>query len=349
MLHRFFLFSLCLFVANQAVAAPRIVCDSPKYDFGTVIGQDKIEHAFVLTNKGNEPVKISSIKNCCGVSSEVHPMEILPGSNAVCRSVFTTKNRYGKQEKQILLATNDRKKPYVELRMTGTLKRFVDVSPRMVRFSDLTSGSQIDAEILVTNLLDQAVELESVVSMVEGIRAEVVGGIGDPAAVGGIGDAEGGEQPVRDRRSQLQTDPVRGHRPRLQHWTVRLSSDGHLEAGRLTGMIKLNFSTGTITVPVMGTVKPSVQVVPEKISLSRSSDKPVERLIMIRSADSSDLSSVSAELLGVEGSVVIKKLSEKKWQLKANLLPSSAMADSCIRISTPEKHLKDITIPLMLK
>ncbi|MDF7802189.1 DUF1573 domain-containing protein, partial [Pontiellaceae bacterium B1224] len=80
-------------MANHAVAVPKIHCDAPKYDFGTVIGQEKITHTFILINKGDEPLVISKIKNCCGVESKVVPKMIPPGSNAVCTAVFTTRNR----------------------------------------------------------------------------------------------------------------------------------------------------------------------------------------------------------------------------------------------------------------
>lgn len=324
-------------MALTSIAGPRLVCESPKYDFGSVIGRDQIEHAFVLTNKGDEPVKISSIKNCCGVTSSVTPMEILPGSNAVCRSIFTTKNRYGKQEKQILLATNDRRKPYFELMMTGVLKRPVEVSPRIVRLEKLTAGGEIDVEIAATNLLGKSIELVSVESTVKGIQAVVVGGIDDPAIVRDIGDVAGGKQQVRPPRSQLQ-----------QFWTIRLLSNGNLTTGRLTGMIKLNFSTGIVNVPVIGTVRPPLQVIPDKISLSRSSDKPIERLIMIRSVDDTELSSVTAELVGIDGNLDVKQLSEGKWQLNANLFPSSAKANPCIRIWTSVDLQKEISVPLLL-
>ena len=91
--------ALCLFVANTLFAAPSIECEQPKFDFGTVIGQEPIAHEFIIWNKGDEPLVISKIKNCCGVETTVVPMTIAPGTNAVCTSVFTTKNRNGKQDK----------------------------------------------------------------------------------------------------------------------------------------------------------------------------------------------------------------------------------------------------------
>ena len=110
-------------------------------------------------------------------------MEILPGSNAVCKAVFTTRNRYGKQNKQILIASNDRKHPYYELKMVGTLLRPVEFKPRLIRLGSLLPDAHVSQTITATNLLDKAVELQSVRSTVEGIEAKIVGGIDDAASV----------------------------------------------------------------------------------------------------------------------------------------------------------------------
>ncbi len=150
---------------------------------------------------------ISKVKDCCGVVSTIEPMKILPGSNAVCRSTFTTRNRYGPQDKQILIASNDRKNPYYELKMTGTLLKPVEVSPRYLRLGNLLPGSQIIQSITATNLLEQSVTLESVKSTIPGIHAEVA-------------DADRISTP---RRS----------------WEVRISTKGALEVGKLSGRIQL--------------------------------------------------------------------------------------------------------------
>ncbi len=322
------LFILCLFAAIESVAVPRIECDSPKHDFGTLIGSEKITHEFVLWNRGSSPVVIAKIKNCCGVKSSITPMEILPGSNAVCKAVFTTRNRYGKQDKQILIASNDRKHPYFELKMTGTLLRPVEFSPRLVRLGSLLPDSEITETIMATNLLEQAVMLESVVSKVKGIEA-IVDGI--PAGWNA------------DRISALR-----------RSWTVELCSSGSLAVGKLNGMIHLNFSSGTVKVPVIGMVKPIIQVVPEEITFSSRSTNKVERLVMLRSGDGRAFEVLSAKLSEgseskeeqSEGSVEIKKLAEGRWQLKVSVVPDSLSSGSAVQVQTSCKGQSKITIPL---
>jgi hypothetical protein len=301
---------MCLFVAISSMAAPRIVCDAPKYDFGTVIGKDQITHEFILTNIGDEPVRISNIKNCCGTKSTVEPMEIFPGSNAVCRTIFTTKNRYGPQEKQILIASNDRKNPYFELKITGTLKKAIDVLPRYVRFGELTVDGELDQIITATNLLEESVVLESVQSTVPGIVAE--------------------------RIDQVDPDP--------RSWTIKLVSNDKLQAGKLSGQIWLNFSTGAVTVPILGTVMPSIKVIPEQIRLSSTGDKMVKRLVMLKSETPFEV--ISAELDAGKGEVQINRISENKWTVELKLNPSD-FAGSSLHVKTTCSEQEEILIPII--
>ncbi len=320
------LFVLCSLAASKAAAAPRIVCDAPKHDFGTLIGSEKITHEFVLWNRGSSPVTIAKIKNCCGVTSSIKPMEILPGSNAVCKAVFTTRNRYGKQDKQILIASNDRRRPYFELKMTGTLQRPVEFSPRLVRLGTLLPDSEVDQAITATNLLEKGVVLESVVSKVKGIEA-TVDGILDPVSVDNL-----------DLGSRLQQ----------RNWTIKLGSSGPLAVGKLNGMIQLNFSSGTVKVPIIGTVRPIIQVVPDQIQFSSRSSKATERLVMLRSGDGRAFEVLSAKLEAAEGSVEIKKLAEGRWQLRVAVVPDSLPAASALQVQTSCKGQSKITVPLLL-
>ncbi len=321
-----------LLVALPSFAAPKIECKSPKYDFGTQIGSEKITHEFVLWNRGSDPLEIAKIKNCCGVASSINPMVILPGSNAVCKAVFTTRNRYGKQDKQILIASNDHKHPYFELKMTGTLLRPVEFSPRLVRIGSLLPDSEITETIMATNLLEQAVMLESVTSTVEGIEV-AVDEILDPVSADN-----------RDLGSRLQQ----------RSWTIQLGSSGSLAVGKFNGMIHLNFSSGTVKVPVIGMVKPIIQVVPEEITFSSRSTNKVERLVMLRSGDGRAFEVLSAKLSeGLEskeekseGSVEIKKLAEGRWQLKVAVVSDSLSSGSAVQVQTSCKGQSKITIPL---
>jgi len=168
--YRFVVIGLCGLAAVSAEAVPRLECFEPEHDFGEQVAKDQeIVHRFTLLNTGTEPMEILEIKDCCGVSSTVVPMTIPPGSTAVCTSIFDTRNRYGAQEKQILLVTDIQKTPYIDLRMTGTLLRAIEYSPAVVRFENLMPDGSVLATVTATNLLAEAVTLKSAATTIEGL------------------------------------------------------------------------------------------------------------------------------------------------------------------------------------
>jgi hypothetical protein len=312
--YRFLVIGLCGLAAVSAEAVPRLECFEPEHDFGEQVAKDQeIVHRFTLLNTGTEPVKILEIKDCCGVTSTVVPMTIPPGSTAVCTSVFDTRNRYGAQEKQILLVTDIQKTPYLDLRMTGTLLRAIEYSPAVVRFENLMPDGSVLATVTATNLLAEAVTLKSAATTIEGLEVEVV-----------AGDQEASRS-----------------------WTIQLKSDAPLAVGQISGMLKLNFSTGTVDIPVVGDVTPILQATPEQIRLSSTSAGEVKRMAMLRSGDGRAFDLLSAELKDAEGTVSFKKLSEGKWQLSLSVQAESVAPGAAMEVRTSLESQALIRIPLV--
>lgn len=189
--------------------------------------------------------------------------------------------------------------------------------------------SEITQTITATNLLEKAVELKSVKSTIKGVEAKVVGGIADPASGS------------RDRN----------HRPRLQQrsWTVQLFASEPLPVGKLNGQIQLNFSSGMMSVPVIGTVKPIILVVPEQVRFSARSSKVTERLIMFRSGDGRPLQILSTTLENGKGEVESKKLADDRWQLRLSVTSDSLSSTSSVQVETSCKSQPTITVPLSVR
>lgn len=292
-------------------AGPKLYCDDNRYDFGAITGNDRIVHEFKLENRGDEDVRISKIKNCCGVQSSVEPMIVPPGSNALCRAVFTTRNRYGAQDKQILIGTNDKKRPYLELKMTGTLLRPIEYSPRFVQLGSLTPGAEISRTVTATNLLDKPVVLQRVESRVIGIKAT-------------ISDAE------------------------ENRWVITLESSGMLAVGKLSGQIDLFFSSGTVSAPVAGTVKPIIQTTPSQVQLPASSGMST-RYVMLRSDTEHPFKVLSSEIRNGKGTVTVTKKSDHCWQFKLILSPEELNSEAVLHLATSEPLQKEICIPLIAR
>ena len=312
--YRFLVIGLCGLTAVSAEAVPKLECFEPEHDFGEQVATDQeIVHRFTLLNTGTEPVKILETKDCCGVTSTVVPMTIPPGSTAVCTSVFDTRNRYGLQEKQILLVTDIKKTPYIDLRMTGTLLRAIEYSPAVVRFENVMPDGSVSATITATNLLAEAVTMESATTTIEGLEVEVVAGDQEAA----------------------------------RSWTIQLKSNAPLAVGQISGMLKLNFSTGTVDIPVVGDVAPIVQATPEQIQFSSTSSGEVKRMAMLRSGDGRVFDLLSAELKDAVGTVSFKKLSEGKWQLSLSVQAESVASGAAVEVKTSLESQSLIRIPLV--
>ena len=112
-----------MFVAVYTHASPLIECNSPSVDFGALIAVDGITRHFELWNHGDQPLIISEVKGCCGVSATLENTTIPPGSNTTCEILFNTRNRYGKQIKTITVSSNAANLPQLKLILEGNLQR----------------------------------------------------------------------------------------------------------------------------------------------------------------------------------------------------------------------------------
>ena len=170
---------------------------------------------------------------------------------------------------------------------------------------------QLDVIRAALGLLETATELESVASTMKGVEAKVVG--------------------------------AGGHNRR---WVIQLTATNALPVGKLNGQIQLNFSSGTVNIPVIGTVKPIIQVVPDQIQFSSRSSKPTERLIMLRSGGGRPFEILSAELEKVAGSVEIEKLVNGKWQCRITIMPATIESGATLKLKTSIESMEKIDISI---
>lgn len=300
--------SLC--AAGSVYAAPKLECGNPNYDFGAQITGTSITNQFVLWNRGDDPLEILEIKDCCGMTSTIEPMTVSPGTNAVCTSVFNTKNREGAQMKQIVLVTNDKRFAYYTLRMSGTLNKQIGFTPRYVRLKDVLPDGDFSETITATNLLSEGVTLESVNVTISGLSAEIISS---------------------DDRS----------------WVVQLKSNGSLVSGKSSGMLEMNFSTGTVDVPVAGVVDPIVRASLNQISFSSDSGAEIKRTFTVSSVDGRPFDVLSARLKGARGKIEFKQLSNGEWRLNLTVSPDSITSSASVVVVTSLESDAPLAVPLV--
>jgi hypothetical protein len=95
--------------ATQSTA--QITFEESVFEFGDITQGDRVQHVFNYTNKGTEPLILSSVKTTCGCTAPDWSREPLaPGESTSMTVSFNSTGKMGMQNKTITVnsnATND--------------------------------------------------------------------------------------------------------------------------------------------------------------------------------------------------------------------------------------------------
>lgn len=107
------LFSLFAFVlvfsasAQTAGSGAVISFKEKQIDFGDIVQGQKVEHTFVFTNAGTEPLVISNVAVTCGCTASSWPKEpIAPGKSSELKVSFNSAGKMGKQNSVVRIYSN---------------------------------------------------------------------------------------------------------------------------------------------------------------------------------------------------------------------------------------------------
>lgn len=109
-------------VCPSVFAVPRVVCEKDNFDFGELKADQRVEHRFVLENRGDSPLVLGEVRGCCGASAVVRDRVVPPGSNTVCEVLFGLRGRSGQVQKSIYVESNDPARPHLRLTLAGTVQ-----------------------------------------------------------------------------------------------------------------------------------------------------------------------------------------------------------------------------------
>jgi hypothetical protein len=107
-LFSFFAFALVIHAhAQEAGSGAVISFKETSIDFGDIVQGQKVEHTFVLTNTGKEPLIISNVAATCGCTVPSWPKEpIGPGKSAEIKVSFNSTGKMGKQNSIVRIYSN---------------------------------------------------------------------------------------------------------------------------------------------------------------------------------------------------------------------------------------------------
>ena len=116
----FLLVCLMFLIFSQTNKAPKIQCDEPTYDFGTISQINTIKHKFVIKNIGNDILKILNIKVTCGCTvTKIKEKNIKPGKQTDVLVELDLRGTDGEQLKEIIIESNDSDNKYYRLYLKG--------------------------------------------------------------------------------------------------------------------------------------------------------------------------------------------------------------------------------------
>ncbi len=115
---------ICLLISCFTLhAQPRIQVTESKKNFGSVKRGEVIKNEFEITNIGNQPLIITDVEISCSCTSVDFPKEpILPNEKKKVLVNFNTATVYGRQDRVVLLNTND-PSGSVKLRYKGIVSK----------------------------------------------------------------------------------------------------------------------------------------------------------------------------------------------------------------------------------
>ena len=104
------------------IAAAKIQVDSETYDFGSVIAGTFVSHGFIITNVGDSPLTIKSVRTSCGCTVvELEKTVLAAGESEVLQADLSTNRYHGRIEKRIYIESDDHTNALVTLRLVGVV------------------------------------------------------------------------------------------------------------------------------------------------------------------------------------------------------------------------------------
>jgi hypothetical protein len=115
--------------------APKLVCERPVIDVGTMGNTQTLRHTFVLRNAGAGPLKILRIATCKACTNpDLSRDTVPPGETAELSVAISLYDKAGPFSFDLTLHTNDPARRRLRLELVGAVETWVEVDPLRVSF-----------------------------------------------------------------------------------------------------------------------------------------------------------------------------------------------------------------------
>ena len=99
---------------------PVIQINDSIFDFGKIYEGEKAKHEFIITNKGESNLIIRKIETTCGCTAALLAKKVIkPNESVMLNLVFRSPGKQGKQNKTVVIFSNDPKHAMKKLTIKG--------------------------------------------------------------------------------------------------------------------------------------------------------------------------------------------------------------------------------------
>ena len=105
--------------------------------------QEEAQTEFVVTNKGDETVRIARVRTSCGCTSSILNKKIInPGESTTITAIFNKGKRQGLNHNKLEVFLDDQTDPVAKLHMIVQVPKLADAQPQIVYWNPSTARSE---------------------------------------------------------------------------------------------------------------------------------------------------------------------------------------------------------------
>ena len=117
-----------------------------------------LHHDFHIVNEGSDTLKISGVfPGCSCTTAPISKTQLLPGDTGVLSVSVDLVEKYGKETKPIIIASNDSSQKHTILVVDAYIKQGVSKEPPDIMVSQASVDSLIETEMSFTNHEDSTI------------------------------------------------------------------------------------------------------------------------------------------------------------------------------------------------
>lgn len=148
------IFALLILGAGHLFTQPKIQLGMIRTDLGTIYQGEVKSVNLVVSNAGNQPLKISRIETSCGCTSAKQSVPTLePGASDTIVVSFNSTGFEGRITKTVTIQSNDPAAMYIDATITGSVTTELETVPKMsvLNFGTSAVGTPSSASFVFKN------------------------------------------------------------------------------------------------------------------------------------------------------------------------------------------------------